>query len=83
MNYNSTQNGNINMLLTVMAKKLGMPPEELKKQLQEGKFDNALKTMSPQDAAKFRQAVANPQLVEQMMSSPQAQALYKKLSGEK
>ena len=39
--------------------------------------------MSGSDAAKFRQAVNNPQLVEKMMSTPQAKALYKKLSGGK
>ena len=32
---------------------------------------------------KFQQAVKNPAIIEKMMSTPQAQALYKKLSGGK
>ena len=39
--------------------------------------------MNQKDASKFQQALNNPKLVERMMSTPQAQALYKKLSGEK
>ena len=54
----------------------------LRKELEEGKFDNALAAMNGKDAAKFRQAVNDPKLVERLMSTPQAQALYKKLSGE-
>ncbi|WP_294750353.1 hypothetical protein [uncultured Ruminococcus sp.] len=70
-------------LLNVVSKKIGVPSEKLKKELEEGKFDSALSAMSPNDAAKFQQAVNNPQIVEKMMSSPQAKALYEKLSGSK
>ena len=70
-------------LLNVVSKKIGVPSEKLKKELEEGKFDSALSAMSPNDAAKFQQAVNNPQIVGKMMSSPQAKALYEKLSGSK
>lgn len=70
-------------LLNIVSKKIGVPSEKLKKELEEGKFDSALSAMSPNDAAKFQQAVNNPQIVEKMMSSPQAKALYEKLSGSK
>ena len=70
-------------LLNVVSKKIGVPSEKLKKELEEGKFDSALSAMSPNDAAKFQQAVNNPQIVEKMMSSPQAKALYEKLSDSK
>ncbi len=69
-------------LLSVVSRKIGVPPEQLRRELQEGKFDSALSAMDQNDAAKFRQAVSNPQLVEKLMSTPQAKALYKKLSGE-
>ena len=68
-------------LLNVVSKKIGVPPEKLRKELEEGKFDSALSAMNKNDAAKFRQAVSNPGIVEKMMSSPQARALYEKLSG--
>ena len=57
--------------------------ETLKKELQEGNHDNAIKNMSPSDSQKFQQALANPKIIEKMMSAPQAQALYRKLTGEK
>ena len=70
-------------LLNVVSKKIGVPPEKLKKELEEGKFDSALAAMNKNDAARFQQAVSNPGIVEKMMSSPQAKALYEKLSGSK
>jgi hypothetical protein len=68
-------------LLNVVSKKIGVPADKLRSELEAGKFDSALSAMSGSDAAKFKQAVANPKLVEKMMSTPQAKALYKKLSG--
>lgn len=70
-------------LLKVLSKKLNVPPEELKNQLEAGKFDAALNNMSKGDAAKFNQVLKNPQMVEKIISTPQAQALYKKLTGGK
>ena len=88
MNNSSKNSGKIDPdklsgLLNVVSKKIGVPADKLRSELEAGKFDSALSAMSGSDAAKFRQAVNNPQLVEKMMSSPQAKALYKKLSGGK
>ena len=83
MNNNSIDPKKISGLLNVVSRKIGVPPEKLRAELEEGKFDSALSAMNQSDAAKFRQAVNNPKLVERMMSTPQAKALYKKLSGEK
>lgn len=74
---------NLDGLLGVVGAKLGMKPEELRRQLESGKFDSALQNMNAADAAKFQQVVQNPKLMEQFLSAPQAQALYKKLTGEK
>ena len=73
----------ISGLLNAVSKKIGVSPEKLRTELEEGKFDSALSAMNSTDAAKFRQAVNNPKLVERMMSTPQAKALYEKLSGGK
>ncbi|MBR3422153.1 MAG: hypothetical protein IKG98_08835 [Ruminococcus sp.] len=88
MNNSSKNSGKIDPdklsgLLNVVSKKIGVPADTLRSELEAGKFDSALSAMSGSDAAKFRQAVNNPQLVEKMMSTPQAKALYKKLSGGK
>lgn len=70
-------------LLNVISKKIGVPPEKLRSELEEGKFDTALSAMNKNDALRFKQAVNNPKIVEKMMSSPQAKALYEKLTGGK
>jgi len=66
-------------LLAIVSKKLGVPPTQLKKELQEGKFDSAMAKMSPSDTAKFEQVIKNPKLAEKFMSSSQAQSVYDKL----
>ena len=82
MNKNSIDPKKAEGLLRAVSQKIGVPPEKLRSELEAGKFDSALSAMNGNDAAKLRQAMSNPQLVEKMMSTPQAKALYKKLSGE-
>ncbi len=82
MNKNSIDPKSLKGLLEVVSKKIGVSPEKLKSELEAGKFDSALAGMNKNDAAKFQQAVKNPELVEKLMSTPQAKALYKKISGE-
>lgn len=67
-------------LLGVVSAKLGVPAESLRRDLEQGKFDAALKNMKPSEAAAFNQIVSNPQMLEKFMSTPQAQALYNKLT---
>ena len=83
MNTNSIDPKKLNELLSAVSKKIGVPPEKLKSELESGKFDSALSSMGKNEAVKFQQAVSNPKIIEKMMSTPQAQALYKKLSGGK
>ncbi|MBQ9898207.1 MAG: hypothetical protein IJM44_01970 [Ruminococcus sp.] len=81
MNTNNIDPNRMNGLLGAISRKIGVPQEQLRKELEEGKFDSALSAMNSSDAARFRQAVNNPKLIERMMSTPQAKALYEKLSG--
>ena len=67
-------------LIKAVSSKLGIPAETLKKELEQGKFDNALKNMKPNEAAMFNQIINNPKMLDKFMSTPQAQALYNKLS---
>lgn len=80
MNINPRQ---LDGLLKVVSAKLGTSPDVLKQQLESGQFDKALNGMNKNDAAMFQQAVQNPKIVEQIMSSQQAQSLYKKLMDDK
>ncbi|NLP27051.1 MAG: hypothetical protein GX365_06860 [Clostridiales bacterium] len=74
---------NLDSMLKIAGKKLNMDPNTLKTQLEQGKFDGALNNMSASDAEKFKKVMNNPKLAEQIMSSEQAQAIYKKLMGGK
>ena len=69
-NNNKVDPDKLSGLLNVVSKKIGVPADKLRSELEAGKFDSALSAMSGSDAAKFRQAVNNPQLVEKMMSTP-------------
>lgn len=83
MDIRSTDPQSLDALLKTVSAKLNIPPEKLRQELMQGKFDSALKNMKPDEARKFNQVLSNPQMLEKLMSAPQAQALYKKLSGEK
>ncbi len=81
-NINATPQQMEQLLRTVSAK-LGVPAETLRKDLEQGKFDAALNGMKPAEAAAFSKIVGNPQMLDKFMSTPQAQALYQKLTGGK
>lgn len=73
-------NKNLDAMINVVSGKLNVPPDVLKKQLQEGKFDKALNNMNKSDYQKFNQLMNNPQLAQKLLSAPQLQELYKKLT---
>ena len=72
----------VNALLGAVSKKIGVSSDQLRKELAKGKFDSALASMNKNDASKLQRVMNDPKLIEKMMSTPQAQALYKKLSGK-
>ena len=74
-------NAKLTALLNAAGSKLGIPPEQLRQELEAGKFDRALAAMDQKSAAKFRQVLADPKKLDQIMNSRQAKALYEKLSG--
>lgn len=83
MDKNNFDQKQLSGLLSAVSKKIGVPADKLKAELEAGKFDSALNSMSKSDAEKFQQAINNPKMVEKLMSTPQAKALYQKLSGGK
>ena len=74
-------NAQLNALLSAVSGKLGIPAEQLKQDLEAGKFDRAIAGMDQKNAAKFRQVLADPKKLDQIMNSRQAKALYEKLTG--
>ena len=71
----------LDQLIGAVSSKLGVPKENLRRDLETGKFDAALKNMKPAEAAAFNQVLNNPKMLEKFMTTPQVQALYKKLQG--
>ena len=74
---------NLDALLKVVSTKLNVPADVLKSQLENGQFDSAINNMNNDEAMKFRQVMNNPKLAEKIMTTPQAQELYRKLTGGK
>ncbi|MGN1403552.1 MAG: hypothetical protein ACI4XB_04440 [Ruminococcus sp.] len=72
----------VDQLLEAASKKLGVPPQQLKAELESGKYDKVLKNMNQKDSAMLQKVLQNPKMVEKLISSPQAKALYQKLSGK-
>lgn len=72
----------VDQLLAAASKKLGVPPQQLKAELESGKYDKVLSNMSQKDSAMLQKVLQNPKMVEKLISSPQAKALYQKLSGK-
>lgn len=66
-------------LLSIASKKLGTSPDALKAQLESGSFDKALGNLPQGQQSKLKQALSNPKTAEKLLSTPQAQEIYKKL----
>lgn len=81
-NFNQPNPKALQALLSVASKKLGTTPDVLQRQLQDGTFEKALSSMPGNDAAMLRQALSNPKTAEKILSTPQAKAIYDKLSGK-
>lgn len=79
-NFNSEQ---IKFLLENAGKKMGANPEILKQQLKNGNVNDIIGSMPPDKAAKINKILSNPKAIEEIMNTPQAQELLKKLKGGK
>lgn len=70
------------MLISMTSKKMGVPREQLTKELQAGTFDRLLATLPKNDQQKLMSALSNPTTAQMVLSSPQAKELMKKLFGD-
>jgi hypothetical protein len=68
----------MNHLSKAVADQLGVTPEELEKGYKSGKYDSMLKNLPLGMKMQFMTAMNNPEKLNKLMSSPQAQALLKK-----
>lgn len=82
-NFENPDPKTLGALLKIASAKLGTTPEKLEAQLKDGTFEKALGNMKGNDAAKLRAALSDPKSAQKILSTPQARALYRKLSGGK
>ncbi len=68
---------NVNQMLDVVSKKLGITPEKLKDALQSGDISKALSNMPKKDAEKLNALLSNPEAVRKAMNSKLAQDIKK------
>ncbi len=69
-------------LLQMVGKKLGVSPEQLRSDLESGKLEQAMQKMPKKEAATMQNLLKDPKKMEQLMNAPQAKALYEKLMGK-
>lgn len=72
----------LRMMLNMVSKKSGKSPEELLQALDSGNVEDALSSLRPDDAQKIQQVLKNPNIAQQILSSPQAQDILRKISGQ-
>ncbi|MFT3952863.1 MAG: hypothetical protein QM689_13165 [Oscillospiraceae bacterium] len=70
----------LDSLMKIASQKLGTSPEELKKQLESGNFDKALASMPKDEGEKLLAALSNPKIAEKLLSTPQAQEIFKQIT---
>ena len=72
----------VEQLLSMASKKLGVSPDQLKSQLQQGNVQNAVQG-GKVDMNRFQKIVKDPGKIQQMLDTPAAKQLLKQLSEEK
>lgn len=73
----------IENILNSLAQKLGENPKEIKKNAQKGEVGSLLNKMDGKQASKVQEILNDKEKTERLLNTPQAQALIKKLMGDK
>ncbi len=79
-NFGNIPSKDMDKLLKTVSEKLGTTPEVLQAQLRSGELDKAMSGMSREDTQKLTQALSDKETCAKVLSSPQAQAIIRKLS---
>ncbi len=70
-------------ILNSLSQRLGESPEKLKQNMQNGDMSKVLNNMNPKQANKINEILNDKEKTEKLLKTPQAQALLKKLMGDK
>lgn len=74
-------NEQINSMIEQLSQRLNADSEEVRAALEKGNLDKVLQNMDQKQAQKIEQILSDPEESKKVLSSPQAQALIKKLMG--
>lgn len=80
-NFNFSQE-QLNRLLGVAGKKMGIDPENLKTQMESGKLDGILQGLSGDQRDKISGLMNDPAAMQQLISDPKVLQLLKGLMGK-
>ncbi|MEE1077039.1 MAG: hypothetical protein UHY68_07245 [Acutalibacteraceae bacterium] len=70
-------------ILNSLAQRLGENPDKLKANIQNGNTSKMLNNLDKKQADKIQSILNDKEKTEKLLSTPQAQALLKKLMGDK
>ncbi len=74
-------NEQINSLINMLSERLNADSSQVRDALQKGNLDKVLQNMNPAQAQKIGAILSDPEESKKVLSTPQAQALIKKLMG--
>ena len=74
-------NEQINSLINQLSQRLNADSTQVKEALQKGNLDKVLMNMDQKQAQKISSILSDPEASKKVLSTPQAQALIKKLMG--
>ncbi len=74
-------NEQMNSLIEQLSQRLNADSDDVRAALQKGNFDKVLMNMDQKQAQKIGQILSDPEQSKKILSTPQAQALIKKLMG--
>ena len=74
-------NEQMNSMIEMLSQRLNTEPSQVKDALEKGKLDKVLMNMDQKQASKISAILSDPEQSKKVLSTPQAQALIKKLMG--
>ncbi len=74
-------NEQINNLINNLSQRLNSDPEKVKSAVENGNLNGVLQNLDSKQADKIQKILSDPKASEKLLSTPQAQALIKKLMG--
>ena len=80
---NNVNRDKLNIMLQMAANKLGLDPQKLQNQLEQGVFNEALSRLGGDQSAYVNRLISNPKALEQMLNNPQVKKALEDLMDKK